>query len=125
MVIICKIKVMIKAAAYEEIKTRHSFFDELFTALKISWLVISAIVFIVILGWIFFGDAFINDLSNQLQNNHSDIKCFFCGMTEAFLKIRDANFLEAILINNNSIQVFIFLFTNQILYIFFLIKKTD
>jgi hypothetical protein len=104
-------------------KTRNKIFDDLLSALQISWLVISSIVSIVILSWIIFGDVFIDDLSKHIQINHSRIKCFFCGMTKAFLEIRDANFFKAIQDNENSVQAFFFLLSNQVLYTFFLIKK--
>lgn len=98
------------------------FFIELLRALQISWIVASIAILSVGSGWIFFGDNFLADLGQVLQSNHSNRECFFCGMTEAFLKIRNADFYGALKANENSLIVFFCLLINQIGFILFSVR---
>ena len=98
------------------------FFMELLRALQISWIIGSIAILSVSLGWIIFGDNFLADLGQILQSDHSKRECFFCGMTEAFLKIRIADFFGALKANENSLIVFFSLLSNQIGFILFLAK---
>lgn len=112
-IIILKNKMQIESSKNKEWKD----------ALLIIWF-ISGIVSVIILGITFIiPESFI--LTNMPICSYKKVgkECIFCGMTRAFLEIKNLNFINAISLNKLSVLVFLLMILNILIIIINLKNK--
>lgn len=92
-------------------------------SLKITYFIISLLIIITLFLFLIFPNDLLLKVTPLCEWKMKYGKeCFFCGMTRAFMSIKNLNFSEAIRLNSFSIPFFIIIITNEILSFLFLIK---
>lgn len=95
----------------------------LIKSLKITYFIISLLIIITLFLFLIFPNDFLLKITPICEWKMKYGKeCFFCGMTRAFISIKNLNFSEALRLNSFSIAFFIIIITNEIISSLFLIK---
>ena len=95
----------------------------IFKEVKIVWYILSSLIIVLLLAlWFLNNNTFLylspKCTSILLYNK----PCFLCGITRAFLEIKNLNFNKAYLFNVLSIPLFVLFLINSYLYILSLKK---
>lgn len=101
----------------------EKFKKDLRDAIKIVWILYSALILIVILITIFSPETLYKISPVCYSVSLYGDECFMCGMTRAFVEISDGNFQNAGTLNSLSIYVFGLMAFNSILFIFYAIVR--
>ena len=101
----------------------EKFKKDLRDAIKIVWILYSALILIVILITIFSPETLYKISPVCYSVSLYGVECFMCGMTRAFVEISDGNFQNAGTLNSLSIYVFGLMAFNSILFIFYAIVR--
>lgn len=101
----------------------EKFKKDLRDAIKIVWILYSALNLIVILITIFSPETLYKISPVCYSVSLYGEECFMCGMTRAFVEISDGNFQNAGTLNSLSIYVFGLMAFNSILFIFYAIVR--
>ncbi len=94
--------------------------------IKIVWIVFSVVIILLFLGLLILDNKTLMSLSPKcisVLSGHGT--CFFCGMTRAFLEIKNFNFKSAYLLNWFSVPLFLFFIFNSLVFIFSKLKFTS
>jgi len=84
----------------------------------IVWRILSSIILIMFISLITFKNSLILFISPQCYSvKVYNSSCFFCGMTRAFIMIKNLNFDLAFKYNQLSLLLFMFLLINTIYFI--------
>jgi hypothetical protein len=93
------------------------------TSLFISWLIISAVIFVVLLLPHVMGGEQILALTPECQSVLKYGKpCFFCGVTRAFIAITKGDYQGAMGFNPFSIYLYLVFSINAVVALFFSLK---
>lgn len=99
------------------------FKKEVRAALKIVWIIYSALVLLVLVINVFSAGT-LHDISPVcLSKSLNGEECVMCGMTRAFVEISEGNIINAYILNKLSIFLFSVMSLNSILFILFTVKK--
>lgn len=100
-----------------------NFKKEIRAALKIVWIIYSALALIVILITVFSAGALHEISPVCLSKSLYGEECFMCGMTRAFVEISAGNFYNAGILNKLSLYLFSFMTLNSVIFIFYVSGK--
>lgn len=100
-----------------------NFKKEIRAALKIVWIVYSALVLLVLVITVFSAGTLYDISPVCLNKSLNGEECFMCGMTRAFVEISEGNIINAYILNKLSIFLFSVMSLNSILFILYTVKK--
>ena len=100
-----------------------NFKKEILAALKIVWMIYSALVLFVIVVTVF-SSGTLHEISPVcLSKSLYGEECFMCGMTRAFVEISEGNFHNAVILNKLSLYIFSVMTLNSVIFILFVSAK--
>lgn len=103
----------------------HIFLVELKQAFRIVWYIISLIGLVILFAALFMKHDLVLSITPTCASiKYFNKECILCGMSRAFLEIRDLRFFEAYQLNRGSIFLFLFFCANSIIFITFNLINT-
>lgn len=96
--------------------------QETLLAFKISWLIVSAILLIVLLAVFILPADTLFWAGSFLRFPHPDHSCLFCGMTRAFVALSSGNISLSVRFNAGAPWLFGILLINEIIALSYLLK---
>jgi len=101
----------------------ENFKNEIRAALKIVWIIYSALVLIVILITLFSSGTLLEFSPVCISKSLYGEECFMCGMTRAFAEISAGNFQKAGILNKLSLYLFSVMTFNSVIFILYVSAK--
>ncbi|MQP25938.1 DUF2752 domain-containing protein [Sphingobacterium faecium] len=92
-------------------------FNEYRKALYITWVIISIFIIIFLLLFYSLDNSFLLAAAPTCPSKLKGSTCFLCGMTRAFLSIKDGQYFAAQQFNSGSVILFSLIFINSIIFI--------
>lgn len=99
------------------------FKKEIKTAIKIAWIIYSALILTVLFITIFFPETLYNISPVCYSISLYGEECFMCGMTRAFIEISGGNFINAYDLNRLSLFLFSASLINSAVLILYFFTK--
>jgi hypothetical protein len=100
-----------------------NFKKDLREAVKIVWIIYSALILLVILITFFSPETLYKISPVCYSISMYGLECFMCGMTRAFIEISGGNFFNAYNLNRLSIFLFSVLLINSAVFVFYIFTK--
>ncbi len=99
------------------------FKKEIKTAIKITWIIYSALILTVLFLTSFFPETLYSISPVCYSISLYGEECFMCGMTRAFIEISDGNFINAYYLNRLSLFLFSASMINSAVLILYFFTK--
>lgn len=100
-----------------------NFKKEILEALKIVWMIYSALVLFVIAVTVFSSGTLQEISPVCLSKSLYGEECFMCGMTRAFAEISEGNFHNAANLNKLSLYLFSVMAINSVIFVLYVSVK--